>query len=118
MTAFGTCNRFCGTGCLRWRSLTSLLFLNTVGCKAVDVTVVSNCSGKNPLPSLNAGNELHFQGIICSQHTQLISEIFIFVPCIAIQMLYFYFTLFVPQVGQLPRINALRLPTDALVYQS
>ena len=28
--------------------VTSLLFVSTVGYKAVDVTVVSNCSGKNP----------------------------------------------------------------------
>jgi hypothetical protein len=54
--------------------VTTLLCVSTVGYKAVGVTVVSNCSGKNPLPSLNAGNELHFQGIICSQHTQLVSE--------------------------------------------
>jgi hypothetical protein len=36
--------------------ITSLLFVSTVGYKAVDVTVMSNCSGKNPPPSLNAGN--------------------------------------------------------------
>jgi hypothetical protein len=57
--------------------VTSLLFVSTVGYKVVDVIVVSNCSGKNPqnpLPSLNVGNELHCQGIICSQHTHLVSD--------------------------------------------